>query len=235
MKRELTNKIRFVLDELIPPIIRDNRWFMWPFYVLAYGKLSVNDLMDFKSRVYSMTDSEYAKFYGSLGNSMSRRRLTDLNTSSIDYLLDKMPKEIGGSALDVGAGNGYLLERIAAIKTWSRVAGVDVVPSEKRQGKFEVFTGARPNLPFKDKEFNVVTCTHVMEHLLDPAASAKELLRITQNVLFIVVPRQRYYYYTLDEHINFYPQIEPLIRLFEPYNITVSLQEGDWVLMIDLD
>jgi hypothetical protein len=74
-----------------------------------------------------------------------------------------------------------------------------------------------------------------MEHLLDPAASAKELLRITQNVLFIVVPRQRYYYYTLDEHINFYPQIEPLIRLFEPYNITVSLQEGDWVLMIDLD
>jgi ubiquinone/menaquinone biosynthesis C-methylase UbiE len=208
---------------------------MWPFYVLAYGKLSVNDLMDFKSRVYSMTDSEYAKFYGSLGNSMSRRRLTDLNTSSIDYLLDKMPKEIGGSALDVGAGNGYLLERIAAIKTWSRVAGVDVAPSEKRQGKFEVFTGALPNLPFKDKEFNVVTCTHVMEHLLDPAASAKELLRITQNVLFIVVPRQRYYYYTLDEHINFYPQIEPLIRLFEPYNITVSLQEGDWVLMIDLD
>lgn len=235
MKRELTNKIRFVIDELIPPIIRDNRWFMWPFYVLAYGKLSVNDLMDFKSRVYSMTDSEYAKFYGSLGNSMSRRRLTDLNTSSIDYLLDKMPKEIGGSVLDVGAGNGYLLERIAAIKTWSRVAGVDVAPSEKRQGKFEVFTGALPNLPFKDKEFNVVTCTHVMEHLLDPAASAKELLRITQNVLFIVVPRQRYYYYTLDEHINFYPQIEPLIRLFEPYNITVSLQEGDWVLMIDLD
>ena len=235
MKRELTNKIRFVIDELIPPIIRDNRWFMWPFYVLAYGKLSVNDLMDFKSRVYSMTDSEYAKFYGSLGNSMSRRRLTDLNTSSIDYLLDKMPKEIGGSALDVGAGNGYLLERIAAIKTWSRIAGVDVAPSEKRQGKFEVFTGALPNLPFKDKEFNVVTCTHVMEHLLDPAASAKELLRITQNVLFIVVPRQRYYYYTLDEHINFYPQIEPLIRLFEPYNITVSLQEGDWVLMIDLD
>lgn len=235
MKREWTNKIRFVLDELIPPIIRDNKWFMWPFYVLAYGKLSVSDLMDFKSRVYTMSDDEYARFYGSLGNSMSRRRLTDLNTDSINYLLDKMPKEVGGSVLDVGAGNGYLLERITALKTWSRVAGVDVAPSEKRQGKFEVFTGALPKLPFQDNEFNVVTCTHVMEHLVDPAASAKELLRVTKNSLFIVVPRQRYYYYTLDEHINFYPQIEPLIRLFEPYKVTTSLQEGDWVLMINVD
>jgi len=235
MKREWTNKIRFVLDELIPPIIRDSRWFMWPFFVAAYGKFAVADLMDFKSRAYAMTEAEYARFYGSLGNSVSRRRVTDLNAASINYLLDKMPGEPGGSILDVGAGNGYLLNQLTALKTWSRVAGVDVAPSEKVQARFETYTGALPKLPFKDKEFDVVTCTHVMEHVLDAAASAKELIRVARNRVLIVVPRQRYYYYTLDEHLNFYPRVEPLISLFAPFEVTATLQEGDWVLMIDLN
>lgn len=72
MKREITNKIRFVLDEFVPPILRDSRWFMWPFFIAAYGRLSVAEIMDFKSKAYQMTDDEYSAFYSSLGNSMSR-------------------------------------------------------------------------------------------------------------------------------------------------------------------
>lgn len=234
MKREWTNKIRFVLDELIPPIIRDSRWFMWPFFVAAYGKFSVDDLMDFKSRAYSMTEEEYAQFYGSLGNSMSRRRLTDLNAASITCLIDNMPGEPGLSVLDVGAGNGYLLDQLSALNTWSRVAGVDVAPAERVRGRFEIYAGALPSLPFKDKEFDVVTCTHVMEHVLDAAASAKELVRIARKMVWVVVPRQRYYYYTLDEHLNFYPRIEPLMRLFAPFETTALLHDGDWVVTVNL-
>lgn len=235
MKREWTNKIRFILDELVPPIIRDSKWFMWPFYVAAYGKFVVDDFMNFKSRAYSMSEEEYAQFYGSLGNSMSRRRVTDLNTASVNYLLDKMPSESGFSILDVGAGNGYLLDQLSTLKTFSRVAGVDVVPSEKVKAKFETYTGALPNLPFKDKEFDVVTCTHVIEHVLDAPASARELIRVARRRIFVVVPRQRYYYYTLDEHLNFYPSVEPLKSLFEPFDTTSSLQGGDWVIMINLE
>ena len=235
MKREWTNRIRFVLDELIPPIIRDSGWFMWPFYVAAYRTFSVRNLMTFKSKAYSMTDDEYASFYGSLGNSVSRLRSTDLNSASLNSIIDQIPRSTGLSILDVGTGNGYLLERLEEIAPWARIAGIDVVPLGNKQNRFEIYGGALPKLPFRDNEFDVITCTHVMEHVLDPLASAKELIRVARKYIFVVVPRQRYYYYTLDEHLNFYQNIEPLMSYFKPFKVTASLQRGDWVLSIVLD
>lgn len=39
MNRNLTNAIRFILDECIPPIIRDSKLFMYPlFYIWFKGK-----------------------------------------------------------------------------------------------------------------------------------------------------------------------------------------------------
>lgn len=234
MKRELTTRIRYLLDELVPPAIRDSRWFMWPFYVLAYGTFSVRPFMEFKSRAYFMTDEEYRDFYASLGNSISRRRATDLNEASVDFILNMMPPEHNGAVLDVGAGNGYLLDRLAQARRWTRIAGVDVVARPDPARRFESHAGQLPTLPFGDKEFDVVTCTHVIEHLLDVEASVKELLRVTKQRLLIVVPRQRYFYYTLDEHLNFYPRIEPLLRMFRPHAVTCTTQQGDWALSVDL-
>jgi ubiquinone/menaquinone biosynthesis C-methylase UbiE len=235
MKREWTNRIRFVLDELLPPIIRDSGWFMWPFYVAAYRTFSVRHLMTFKSKAYSMTDDEYASFYGSLGNSVSRLRPTDLNSASLNAITDQIPRCAGLSILDVGTGNGYLLEQLEKIVPWARLAGIDVAPPGNTQSRFEIYAGALPKLPFRDKEFDVVTCTHVLEHVLDPLASAKELVRVASKQIFVVVPKQRYFYYTLDEHLNFYPNIEPLMNYFRPFKVTASLQRGDWVVSIVLD
>lgn len=235
MKREWTNKIRFVLDELVPPIMRDSKWFMWPFFVMAYGTFSVSKYMSFKSCAYSMTDEEYAKFYGSLGNSVSRRRITDLNSASIKKIIESALMSDGMSILDVGAGNGYLLEKLKLIKNWNIIAGVDVAPAKDVQQKFTVYANALPTLQFYDKQFDIVTCTHVIEHVLDPAASIKELLRVAAKLLIVVIPRQRYFYYTLDEHLNFYPDIEPFLYIFSPYKVTVSLQGGDWFLLVDLE
>lgn len=234
MKRELTTKIRYVIDELVPPAMRDSRWFMWPFFVLAYGTFSVKEFMDFKSKAYSMTEDEYRSFYSSLGNSISRRRTTDLNEASIRFISTNLPQKAGMTLLDVGAGNGYLLTRLAESRRWHRIAGVDVVASKDGIGRFESHSGILPSLPFADGEFDVVTCTHVIEHLLDVEGSVKELLRITKERLFLVLPRQRYYYYTLDEHLNFYPQIDPLLRLFRGYSLNCTLQDGDWAFWIDV-
>jgi ubiquinone/menaquinone biosynthesis C-methylase UbiE len=235
MKREVTTRIRYVLDELVPPVIRDSRWFMWPFFVLAYGTFSVRDFMNFKSRAYSMTEEEYRNFYSKLGNSVSRRRETDLNEASIRFIVDRLPSDPAKMALlDVGAGNGYLLARLAQARAWQRIAGVDVVAGKDAAGRFEFHAGILPSLPFADKEFDVVTCTHVIEHLLDVEASVKELLRVTKQRLFVVLPRQRYFYYTLDEHLNFYPEIDPLLRLFRPYPVTCTTQDGDWAIAVDV-
>jgi ubiquinone/menaquinone biosynthesis C-methylase UbiE len=233
MKRELTNRIRYFLDEFLPPIIRDSRWFMWPFYVAAYGRLSVNQMMNFKSCAYAMSAKQYTDFYANLGNSVSRRRETDLNEASIQWLLGHLPPEPSLKILDVGSGNGYLLHRIDAATASSQLTGVDVAMDDAKLPSGAAYQyGMLPTLPFADGEFDIVTCTHVMEHVTDPQASADELLRITKNRLYVVVPRQRYYYYTLDEHLNFYLHIEPLAKLFSRHKVEHWLIDGDWALMV---
>jgi hypothetical protein len=36
MNRSFTNFIRFLMDELVPPIVRDSKWFMFPFFWFGY-------------------------------------------------------------------------------------------------------------------------------------------------------------------------------------------------------
>ena len=49
----------------------------------------------------------------------------------------------------------------------------------------------------------MVTCHHTIEHIPNLAPAIAELKRISRKQVMIVTPRQRYYYYTLDEHVNF--------------------------------
>jgi hypothetical protein len=78
MNRSSTNAIRFCIDQLIPPIIRDARWFMFPFYWFAYRGKLVKEAMEFKFRIATMTPEEYVHFYESI-DTISRNRESDLN------------------------------------------------------------------------------------------------------------------------------------------------------------
>ena len=234
MRRELTNKIRYIMDECLPPLIRDSKWFMWPFFVLAYKTWDVKRFMNFKARAHTMSAEDYSIFYKNLGQSVSRSRTTDLNEKSIDFIIDYLDDK-GLTLLDVGSGNGYLLSRLAQKKKWARICGVDVAqPLDANKKNIELHTGLLPNLPFEDKEFDVVTCTHVIEHVLDVEGSIRELLRITKRQLFLILPRQRYYFYTLDEHLNFYPEIEPLTKFLKNHDYHVSMQDGDWAISVNI-
>ena len=78
MNRNITNIIRFIMDECLPPIVRDNKIFMYPFYLFAYRGKNIKQVMNFKSNVYNFTEKEYDIFYNNL-DTISRNRLTDLN------------------------------------------------------------------------------------------------------------------------------------------------------------
>ena len=86
MNRRLTNSIRFVMDELIPPFIRDSKVFMYPFYYFAYRGKNLKEVMEFKTNVYTYSEKEYADFYNGL-DTISRNRKTDLNQGCIDEIL----------------------------------------------------------------------------------------------------------------------------------------------------
>ena len=236
MKRDLTNKIRFVLDELIPPIIRDSRWFMWPFFVLAYRRFDVRSLMDFKQRAHHMSPQQYADFYAGLDQSVSRRRQTDLNEPCLRFIRQWLAGTHAvdlRTALDVGASRGYLLEQVHAVRPDLQLAGADASLPAHPSANYKSEIALLPNLPFDDQTFDLVLCTHVLEHVPKLDACVAELCRVARQVVLVVVPRQRHYNYTLDEHLNFFPQIEPLVALLGVHRTTVKLLGGDWLLLVD--
>lgn len=229
MNRSVTNAIRWIMDELVPAAIRDSRWFMWPFYCAAYRTLAPERYMHFKSRVWTMTDDEYGDFYRSL-NSVSRNRLTDNNEACIDAILSAIRQS--ESVLDVGCGRGHVLRQMRSVNKTARLVGADLL-DDLSVPDIEYVKAEAHALPFADGEFDVVCCTHVLEHVKHPEQLLSELLRVAKRCVLVVTPKQRPFYYTLDEHINFFFYREQLLRLAPHGTATVENLDGDWFMRVE--
>jgi len=232
LNRNLTNCIRWILDECLPPVIRDNRFFMFPLYYWAYRGKNIHTIMCYKKLVHNFSPAEYKEFYENL-DSLSRHRLTDLNNESIRILLNELGPETK-TLMDVGCGSGYLLDQIAGIHPHIKLAGTDIYASSKTC-RYEYFQEDIQSLPFADCSFDVVTCCHTLEHILEVERAVKELQRICREKLIIVVPCQRYYFYTLDEHLNFFTYREQLISLLADDHFQLEKCQkvwGDWVVVM---
>jgi SAM-dependent methyltransferase len=215
-----------MMDELIPPVIRDSYWFMYPFYYLAYNGKNIREKMNFKSLVKNFTEEEYMNFYAGL-DSISRNRKTDLSESNIRYILKSIDPS-SQNLLDAGCGRGYLLQRIKQVYPRISVTGLDVVNKLDEQS-INFTEGFISRMPFEDDQFDTVICTHTIEHLLNLQQCIDELVRVTKKQLIIVTPCQRYFYYTLDEHINFFPKKELVTSLFPFTNFVCKKINYDWV------
>lgn len=226
MNRKITNTIRFVLDELIPPIIRDSYWFMYPIFYIVYKGKDIKRKMNFKSIAYSLSENEYAAFYNEI-DAISGKRATDLSESNIAYILKEIPAD-AASIIDIGCGKGFLLDRIRGIRPDAELYGLDV-ENRLRYGGIRFFSGSITRLPFPDNHFDTVICTHTIEHIIPLRQAIDELVRITRKQLIIVTPCQRYYYYTLDGHIHFFHQAEDLLRYFKLEKFSCVKLGMDWV------
>ncbi|MEO5782252.1 MAG: class I SAM-dependent methyltransferase [Ginsengibacter sp.] len=214
------------MDEFLPPFIRNSYWFMYPFYFVAYRGKNIKEKMNYKSLVKKFTNEQYNAFYARL-NSISRNRRSDLSESNISFIF----KNIGHDTkniLDVGCGRGYLLQKIKSVYPEIEVAGMDVV-NILDDDQISFFEANITNTGFKDDQFETVICTHTIEHLLNLQLCINELVRITRKKLIIVTPCQRYFYYTLDEHINFFHKKEMLLSLFPFTSFICKKINFDWV------
>jgi len=227
VNRNITNVIRYFMDEWIPPVIRDSRWFMYPFFYFAYRGRNIREVMQFKSRVYSFTPEDYDRFYNNL-NTISRNRVTDLNRQSVEFILNNIDPS-AQTLIDVGSGNGYLLKQIKAKHPNLQLTGFDIKDSDANGDVYKYVKGNIEKMPFADKSFDVVTCSHTVEHLIELEQCISELVRIARKQVFIVTPKQRYYYYTLDEHVNFFPFKEKLTSVIPLKNYSCENVKGDWV------
>ena len=81
--------------------------------------------------------------------------------------------------LDVGCGTGIASEEL---KRFGVVYGVDISPKSIKEAMEysrcdKCYVGIAEELPFEDSMFDVVVCTEVMEHLLDPSKALSEMMR----------------------------------------------------------
>src|SRR3546814_1993978 len=70
MRRETTNAIRTVLEEVLPPFVRDSAAMRWLFR-RHWGRL-VDDLEDFRARIPFVTPEEYRDVYARLPREIGR-------------------------------------------------------------------------------------------------------------------------------------------------------------------
>ena len=94
--------------------------------------------------------------------------------------------EPGQRVVDVGCGTGALTTVLADRVGSEQVAGVD--PSEPfvdecraRVPGADVRVGAAESLPFEDASFDRALCQLVLHFVDDPAASAREMARVTRD------------------------------------------------------
>lgn len=226
MKREITNRIRWAMDECLPRFIRDANWFMYPFFYFAYRGKNIGQHMRFKKLVYQMTEQEYQDFYRNM-NSISRNRDTDLCESNIRCIIDNIDPHTT-SIIDIGCDNGYLLHRIDKAIPAKQLTGVDL-EDRLQFNNISFIKSSIEKLPFPDASFDTVICTHTIEHVMQLEQAIQELIRIARKQVIIVTPCQRYYFYTLDEHINFFYRKEDLLKFLPLEKYQLKKLDMDWV------
>jgi SAM-dependent methyltransferase len=210
VRRETTNWLRFVLEDLLPPVIRDSQLFH-AVARMAWGA-HVTRLAEFRERSAFLTPEEYSALYR---DHPRVHEGTDLSQGCVDEILKSIE---GDSVCDIGCGTGYLVRKIRAARPdLARVAGSDfIVEGIAPMAGTEFHAAKVEELPFADGEFDTVVCTHLLEHLLEPRKAVAELRRVARRRLIIVVPCEREYRYTFNPHFNFFPYRGSLLRVMIP-------------------
>lgn len=257
--RRVTQVVRRVLDDFLPPVVREwrplNRFLATRFHGPAFD-------LDFKERAFGMSPREIAAAYAALDTGGARYRDSDTTPAQIAAIASAAR----GRVLEVGCGNGAVA---AALCQAHAVVAVDVTVGSAREtqrraavaapspvaaaratlsatsgfgnagsrapvgsaGSAVVAVAGLPALPFRDLSFDTVVCAHTLEHIPDLFGAAAELRRVARRVI-VVVPRQRYYRYTVDYHLHFFPSAAPLLHLFDG-TATATVIDGDWVLVAE--
>ncbi len=111
------------------------------------------------------------------------------NSQRFKDIIDLIPGNIK-SVLDVGCGNGSFLNYLETLHKFDRLVGIDTSDEALRHVKTEKIKGNSTNLPFNDKEFELVTCLEVLEHLSvnEYQNTISELRRVSSKFIILSVP-----------------------------------------------
>ncbi|KKQ53358.1 hypothetical protein A2865_03830 [Candidatus Woesebacteria bacterium RIFCSPHIGHO2_01_FULL_39_17] len=227
LPRDITLKISKVLDNWIPPTIRDSKYFIYlPFKLMFREKVDI--FLTFKEKAPYMTEEEYVKLYKEIDPYLIQRE-TSLNSESIRSILRSIK---GKTVLEVGCGKAYLAKKLS--KKYL-VTAVDILVDasiKKENGNIHFINANVEHLPFKNMSFETTICTHTLEHVQKFDKAVSELRRVTKKRLILVVPMQKPYKYTFDLHLRFFPFLHSFLLALrdigeKPKNFVCKNIDGD--------
>jgi 2-polyprenyl-3-methyl-5-hydroxy-6-metoxy-1,4-benzoquinol methylase len=143
------------------------------------------------SRDGVVTGNTYDK-YGS-SNPLVRRLMGGFERTLEELFTVAAPRTV----LDVGCGEGVLVQRWAQALPAGRVVGIDLEEESIQAGwsehaapnlEYRVMEAA--NLPFAENEFDLASAIEVLEHVPDPAHTLAEMARCAERHLLVSVPRE---------------------------------------------
>ena len=117
------------------------------------------------------------------------------SSSALDRKFERITEVLGRllpceALLDAGCGDGRYLAALRSLGyVPPRVAGIDIADSILATAASATAAAGVPaelvranleELPFEDEAFDVILCTQVIEHLLDPIQALQELHRVLQ-------------------------------------------------------
>jgi Methylase involved in ubiquinone/menaquinone biosynthesis len=104
------------------------------------------------------------------------------------------PLEDINNIIDIGCGEGFVINNL----DFPNTTGVDISRSalkiaKKKNPDCNLCSGSIYNISFKEKSFDLVIATEVLEHLERPELALKEIRRITKNYCILSVPNEPYF------------------------------------------
>jgi ubiquinone/menaquinone biosynthesis C-methylase UbiE len=232
ISRNLALKAHFILDECIPPIIRDQKWFIWASFKILF-KSKAKFFLEFKDKAIHLSQEEFAAVYEET-RSVHIERPTDLNEGCVKEIA---ASTLGEKVLDIGCGKGFLA---SVLSQRHRVMACDMIVSEKTRRDHPDVNFREENiqkLSFADNEFDTVISSHTLEHVQDAQTALEELRRVAKYRLIVVLPKQRPYRYTFDLHLRFFPYSHTVLQYMRPTFRRVKYDlkeiEGDWYYQED--
>lgn len=112
-----------------------------------------------------------------------RKTLSIIQNEFLLTLIKSQSKFFKGILLDVGCGNrSYSLLYDQSVE---KSYGIDI-PESPHNTPADVIAGGE-NIPFKDKYFDTVLCTEVLEHVLDSDKVLSEIHRVLKEDSYLIV------------------------------------------------
>ena len=210
LKSKVSKKIKFILDEYFPPIMRDQPWFYKPIIRIWNKKMDP----EFKRKAFYFDDQQFQEEY----EKIVPMRSTDMTASTVKFVLNNLS---GSSILEVGCGNGemsILCARKGYVVTATdiSVGNLKLLKEKVSLEEIDLNVGFLnvENISYQDKSFDTTLCLHTIEHVRNLYKSIEELKRVTKDRIIVIVPKQRFFKYTCDYHLNFFGSSEQLIQAF---------------------